>query len=120
MLLLKGLQFLLLNIYLVDHEKASIRAQACLEMLKRNSMTERLETILELITQYVDPKNFNRYLVETSSEITKNYSDFLRVFLERFGDVNPDDYGRFTVLKELAAFHSKAEIIQAIFAVICK
>lgn len=103
---------------LSQHQKASIRARSRLQMLKRKAQTEKLDAILDLLVQYVDPKNYNKIMNDTDSDESIVYLDVLRVFMEKFGEVNPDDYGRFKVLKALAATHSKAEIIQGIFAVI--
>ena len=55
---------------------------------------------------------------DKESDATPTYYSILPVFVKQFGKINPDDYGRFNVLKALAARHTKAEIILGIFAVV--
>lgn len=100
------------------HPKAYIRAKARLEKLRIKAQTEKLEAVLDLLVNYVDPKNYDAIMNDTDSDATETYYNILPVFAKHFGDINPDDYGRFNVLKALAARHTKAEIIQGIFAVV--
>lgn len=71
-----------------------------------------------MLVKYVDPKNYEKIMNDQESKVTPNYFEILNVFTKRFGAINPDDLGRLSVLCSLAATHSKAEIIQGIFAVI--
>ncbi|KAK8845258.1 hypothetical protein M9Y10_021451 [Tritrichomonas musculus] len=104
--------------YLSNHEKASVRSRARLQILRLKAQTEKLEAVLELLVKYVDPQNYEKIMNDTESKITSNYFQVLDVFFKQFGEINPDDYGRLNVLKALASKHSKAEIVQGIFAVI--
>lgn len=104
--------------YLSQHSKTSIRARARLQLLKLKAQTEKLEIVLELLVKYVDPANYEKIMNDRKSKITPTYFKVLKVFCQKFGEINPDDYGRFNVIKALAATHSKAEIIQGIFAVL--
>ena len=104
--------------FLSEHSKASIRSRARLQQLRLKAQSEKLEAVLDLLVKYVDPKNYNKIMNDTKSKITPTYYDVLRVFTKQFGEINPDDFGRFNVIKALAATHTKTEIIQGIFAVI--
>lgn len=104
--------------FLSQHEKAFIRSRARLQLLQNKAQTEKLNAVLEMLVQYVDPKNYDTIMNDTDSKITPTYFQILRIFIQKFGKVNPDDYGRFNVLKALAASHTKAEIVQGIFAVL--
>lgn len=104
--------------FLSQHSKASIRARARMQMLRNKALSEKLEAVLDLLVKYVDPKNYDKIMNDTTSKITKNYFQVLKVFTQRFGEINPDDFGRLNVLKALAATHTKAEIVQGIFAVV--
>lgn len=104
--------------FLSNHEKASVRSRARLHMLKLKAQTEKLEAVLDLLVKYVDPKNYEKIMNDNQTKLTKTYFEVLKVFRERIGEINPDDYGRFNVLKALTASHSKEEIIQGIFAVL--
>lgn len=101
-----------------EHSKASIRARARLQLLRLKAQTEKLEAVLDLLVKYVDPKNYEKIMKDTDSKITPEYYQVLSVFSKKIGDINPDDYGRFNVIKALCAMHSKAEIIQGIYAVL--
>lgn len=103
-------------LFLSQHSKASIRARARLQILRNKAQTLKLETALDLLVKYIDPKNYDKIMNDTKSKITDTYLQVIRVFEEKIGDINPDDYGRFNVIKALAATHSKKEIIQAIYA----
>ncbi|KAK8838522.1 hypothetical protein M9Y10_033150 [Tritrichomonas musculus] len=109
---IKSLQFF------SEHEKAYIRSRARLQLLRLKTQSKKLQIMLDLLVKYVDPKNYEKIMNDTESKITPTYFEVLRVFSKKFGEMNPDDYGRLNVLKALAATHSKAEIIQGIFAVI--
>ena len=89
-----------------------------MQMLRNKALSEKLEAVLDLLVKYVDPKNYDKIMNDTTSKITKNYFQVLKVFTQRFGEINPDDFGRLNVLKALAATHTKAEIVQGIFAVV--
>lgn len=104
--------------FLSKHQKASIRSRARLQLLRLKAQTEKLEIILDMLVKYVDPKNYDKIMNDNQSKITPNYFEVLQVFNEKFGAINPDDLGRLSVLASLAATHSKAEIVQGIFAVI--
>lgn len=104
--------------FMSNHEKASVRSRARLHMLKLKAQTEKLEAVLDLLVKYVDPKNYEKIMNDNQTKLTKTYFEVLKVFRERIGEINPDDYGRFNVLKALTASHSKEEIIQGIFAVL--
>ena len=103
--------------FLSSHEKASIRARARLQQLRLKAQTEKLEAVLDLLVKYVDPKNYDKIMNDTKSKLTPTYFEVLKIFNEKFGKVNPDDYGRLMVLKALAATHSKAEIVQGIYSI---
>lgn len=104
--------------FLSNHEKASIRAQARIELLRLKAQTEKLEAVLEMLVRYVDPKNYDKIMNSKEQNITKNYFEVLRIFREKFGEINPDDLGKLNVLVSLASMHTKAEIVQGIYAVI--
>lgn len=102
--------------FLSKHSKASIRARARLQILKNKAQTLKLETALDLLVRYIDPKNYDAIMNDTKSKVTDTYLKVVRVFEKRIGDINPDDYGKLNVIKALSATHSKEEIIQGIFA----
>lgn len=104
--------------FLSQHPKAAIRAKARLQILKNKALTLKLETALDILVKYVDPKNYEFIMKDTKAKITPNYLHVLRVFSQKIGEINPDDYGRFNVIKALAEMHSKEEIIQGIYAVL--
>lgn len=104
--------------FLSKHPKASIRARARLQLLKLRAQTMKLETALDLIVKYVDPANYDKIMNDTKSKVTPEYLKVLRVFMNKIGEINPDDYGKLKVIKALASSHSKDEIIQGIFAVL--
>lgn len=54
---------------------------------------------------------------DTESKITPNYFQILRIFTKKFGEINPDDYGRLNIIKALAASNDKSKILEGIFAV---
>ncbi|KAK8881407.1 hypothetical protein M9Y10_004143 [Tritrichomonas musculus] len=104
--------------FLSKHEKVSIRARARLQQLRLKAQSEKLEAVLDLLVKYVDPQNYDKIMNDTQSKITPTYYEVLKVFNKRFGQINPDDYDRLMVIKALAATHTKAEIVQGIFAVL--
>lgn len=104
--------------FLAHHEKPSVRAKAKLEILRRKAQTEKLEVVLDMIVKFIDPKNYDRIMNDTTAKLSQNYFDVLKIFQKKFGEVNPDDYGRFSVFKELAAIHPKDEIVRAIETVL--
>lgn len=71
-----------------------------------------------MLIKYVDPKNYEKIMNDKQSKITPNYYQILKVFSQGYGKINPDDYGRLEVLVSLAATHSKAEIVQGIYAIL--
>ena len=72
-----------------------------------------------MLVKYADEKNYEKIMNDViESEITSTYFDVIRIFTNRFGFINPDDYGQLNVLNTLSTLHSKAEIVQGIFAVI--
>lgn len=104
--------------FLSKHPKSAVRARAKIHILKRKAQTEKLQTALDYIVKFVDPKNYDKIMNDTEAKITDNYFDILNLFVKKFGQLNPDDYGRFSVLKALAASHSKEEIIKGIDAIL--
>lgn len=104
--------------FLSKHEKASIRARARLQLLRNKVQSLKLENALDILVKYVDPKRYDFIMKDTKAKITSNYLQILRIFTEKIGEINPDDYGRFNVIKALAAMHPKEEIIQGIDAVL--
>lgn len=78
----------------------------------------KLDTALDLLVKYVDPKNYDKIMADNQSKVTPVYLKVLRVFMNKIGEINPDDYRKLKVIKALAATHSKDEIIQGIFAVL--
>ena len=83
------------------HQKPSVRARAKIEILRRKAQTEKLEATLDLIVKYIDPKNYEKIMNGIKSEVSQNYFEILNLFVMKFGEINPDDYPRFTVLKNL-------------------
>ena len=104
--------------FLSEHPKASIRARSKLELLRLKEQTEKFEAVLDMLVKYVDPMNYDKIMNDHQSKITPNYFKILRVFVERFGEINPDDLGKLNVLVSLAANYSTTKIIQGVFAVI--
>lgn len=98
--------------------KMAIRAAARLQILKLIAQSEKLDAVLDLLVRYVDPVNYEKIMNDREAKITHTYFQVLKIFCKKFGEINPDDYGRFNVLKCLAATHSKEEIVQGIFAVL--
>ena len=104
-------------LYLSQHSKPKFRAISRLQILRRKIQKQRLELALEMIVKYVDTKNYEQIMKDTKTKITPTYFQVLRIFLNKFGKINPDDYDRLNILKALSASHSKDEIIQGIFSV---
>ncbi|KAK8864789.1 hypothetical protein M9Y10_010314 [Tritrichomonas musculus] len=104
--------------FLTRHAKPFVRAKARIQILLRKTQTEKLETVLDSLVKYVDPKNYEKIMNDTDAKITENYFMIFNIFTEKFGKINPDDYGRLSVIRALAATHSKDEIIQGITAVL--
>ena len=104
--------------FLSKHKKASIRALARIEILRLKAQTEKLDTVLEMLVKYVDPKNYDKIMNEKQVDLSPVYFDVLKIFREKFGEINPDDLGKLGVLASLATSHTKAEIVQGIFAVV--
>lgn len=104
--------------FLSEHSKASIRARARLQLLRMRTQTMKLNSALDLLVKYVDPKNYEKIMNDTQAKVTPQYLYVLRVFLNKIGEINPDDFGRLNVIKALAATNSKEDIIQGIFAVL--
>ncbi|KAK8843291.1 hypothetical protein M9Y10_025146 [Tritrichomonas musculus] len=104
--------------FLSEHSSPSVRARAKLQMLRLKALTERLETVLDILVKYVDPKNCDKIKNDRSSKISQTYLEVFSIFREKFGEINPDDFGKFNVLVSLAATHSKEEIIDGISAVV--
>ncbi|OHT06513.1 Clan CD, family C13, asparaginyl endopeptidase-like cysteine peptidase [Tritrichomonas foetus] len=101
-----------------EHEKPTVRAKARLEILRRRAQTEKLDAVLDMLVKYLDPKNYEKIMSDKSAAYTPAYYEIVKIFSNRFGEINPDDFGRFFVLKALAASHPKNEIVKAIFAVL--
>ena len=98
-----------------NHEKPTVRARARLELLRKQTQTKKLETSLELIARYVDSSNVKNIMnLKSKDPLSLEYIDVLKYFVQKFGEVNPDDFGQFAVLKNLAARYPKSQIIQAI------
>lgn len=62
--------------FLSKHPKASIRSFARLEILRIKANTEKLETVLELIVNYVDKKNFDEIKKQRLQRITSMFLKF--------------------------------------------
>lgn len=105
-------------LFLSQHSKPSIRARARLQLLRNKVQTDRLNTALDKLVKYVDPKNYDIIMNDVQSKVTPSYLQVLRVFMNKFGEMNQDDYGRLNVIKALSAKHDPSEIIQGIFAVL--
>ena len=107
-------------LFFSEHSKPSIRAISRLKLLKIKYQREKLKTILEMLVKYVDEKKYDQIMNnnDDDSELTENYFKVVIVFTDRYGFINPDDYDLLNVFKPLSALHTKAEIVQGIFAVI--
>ena len=77
----------------------------------------KLDTVLDSLVKFVDPRNYDKIMNEMDTKVTENYFDLLNLFVNKFGQINPDDYGKFKVLKNLAALHPKDEIVKGIASV---
>ena len=81
---------------------------------KLEEQTNKLNNILDKIVKRIDPDNYEKMMNDTSSPTTKEFQRVLDVFLDKFGEMNPDNFGRLMVLKALAAKHPFATIINVI------
>ena len=98
----------------VSGRTSEIRRQARLELLKMSARSEKLEIILdELIKMFADGDE-SEIRAMTSTPLPKHYPVVLQHFIDKFGKVNPDDYGRFMIIKNLCAKVSEEEMIKAI------
>lgn len=103
--------------FLSKHSKPQVRARAKIQILKRKTQTMKLDTVLDSLVKFVDPRNYDKIMNEMDTKVTENYFDLLNLFVNKFGQINPDDYGKFKVLKNLAALHPKDEIVKGIASV---
>lgn len=97
---------------------AGVRTRARLQLIRNKALSERLEIILEMLVRHLDPLNLDQIMHDTESKFTKTYFSVLPIFMKKVGEINPDDYGRLSVIKALAARHSADYIIQGINNVI--
>lgn len=102
--------------FLSKYSKASIRAR--LHLLSLKTQTEKLDAVLEMLFKYVNPKNYEKIMNDKQSKPTQTYFDVLTIFTQKFGKINSDDFDRLSILCSLSSTHSKAEIVQGIFAIL--
>lgn len=98
----------------IQQSTTKTKTMARLQLLKNKGLSERFGIILEMLVKHLDPLNFDQIMNDKDSKLTQTYFDVLPVFMKKIGTINPDDYGRFTVIKALAARHSKDYIIEGI------
>lgn len=69
--------------------------------------SQKLKIVLEMIVTYVE-NNFEKIMNTTETELTDTYFKVLRIFTERYGFINPDDFALLNVLNTLSVNHTKA------------
>lgn len=104
--------------FLSEHSKPSIRARSRLRLLQMKYQREKLEATIEMLIKYVDKKNYEQIMNDKEFKPTDTYFHVLKVFIDRYGFINPDDFGLLNALVPLSALHKKTEIVEGIFAVI--
>lgn len=90
------------------------RKAARLELVKMQARSEKLEIVLDKLILAVDASNGSDVRIATPIRCDSGYMKALRTFLKRFGKVNPDDYGRFMIIKNLCAKFGYEKVIAAI------
>ena len=95
-----------------NHPKPTIRAKARLQLLSRKVQTQKLDTVLDLLVKNIDSQNYDKIMNKYDAPTTQEYFDLLHTFFRKFGIVNPDDYGKFRILKNLAAEYPKSVILR--------
>lgn len=103
---------------LSENENPSIRAKARLQILRNKVRTEKFNIVLDMLVKYIDPKNYNNIMNDNMSQIVPAYFNIVRIFVQKFGEINPDDYYKFNVIKALSATHPQSEIIEGISKVL--
>ncbi|KAH0790795.1 Clan CD, family C13, asparaginyl endopeptidase-like cysteine peptidase [Histomonas meleagridis] len=97
-----------------EHTDPAVRTRGALLKQKLGSLSRKLNFVLDALVKNIDPKNYDKIMKDVDAPYTKEYYQVLDVFLEKFGEMNPDDFGRLMVLKALVATHPAAEVIQTI------
>lgn len=104
--------------FLSKHKKASIRARSRIELLRLKALTEKFQVVLEMLVRYVETNEYDRIMKEKQVDLSPVYFEVLKIFREKFGEINTDDLGELGVLASLTNLHAKEEIVQGIFAVV--
>ncbi|KAH0792448.1 Clan CD, family C13, asparaginyl endopeptidase-like cysteine peptidase [Histomonas meleagridis] len=81
---------------------------------KLEAETIKLNNVLDTIVRRIDNDNYEQIMNDTTAPMTREFQRVLDVFLDKFGEMNPDDFGRLMVLKALAAKHPFNTIIEVI------
>ena len=99
------------------HTQPSVRAHARLTLLRLKTLTQKLDSVMDMLVRYLDAENYHEIMNNKTAPYTPAYYRVLKAFTAKFGQVNPDDLDRFFILKALTATHTEAEIIKAFDAV---
>lgn len=89
-----------------------IRQQARHELLVTQALSEKLEIVLDKLIREMGASDDVR--LTTSIRVDAGYIEALGIFVKRFGRVNPDDYGRFMIVKNLCAKFGHNRVLEAI------
>ena len=100
-----------------QHKNPSVRAKARLTILTRQLQTIQLEEKLDKLVKLIDESNYHKIMADKEAKITPEYYEIVDIFFKLFPKINPDDYGRFSVLKALAAYYPKSAIIKALYTI---
>lgn len=101
-----------------NHKDPVVRARARLELHNLQTLSKKMDIVLEEVIKIVDAKNIDKYWTYKCGPITDDYLKVLRHFISKFGKYNADDMSKFSYLNNLANAHPAEKIIQAIDQVI--
>lgn len=106
------------NLRALEHAKtegdSKTRMKARKVLLQMNTRSEKLEIILDRLLAKLNASDDLQVRQATSGRLPAGYFEVIDRFFEKFGTVNPDDYGRFIVVKNLVAKYGAEKVLAAL------
>lgn len=82
-------------------------------LLQMNTRSEKLEIILDTLIAKLNASDDLDVRRATAGRLPDGYFKVIRKFFKRFSAVNPDDYGRLLIIRNLVTKYSAEKVIAA-------
>ena len=109
------------NIRALEHAKtegdSETRMKARKTLLRMNTRSEKLEIVLDKLIAKLNASDDLDVRRATAGRLPVGYFKVINKFFKKFGAVNPDDYGRFIIIRNLVTKYSAEKVLEAMKAV---